>query len=112
LELLGDGIWDLIDTLGPVNNFNILFANNIFTVCPKHIKLILATDFDNYVKGACLSSSTLLPLAYLDNTGERFRFAMGAVLGSGVFNSDGKSPLLHSLIHFNASLNYPGKMWQ
>ena len=52
LELLGDGIWDLVDTLGLVSNFNVLFANNIFTVCPEHIKLILATDFDNYAKGA------------------------------------------------------------
>lgn len=73
----GDGIWELVDTLGLVNNFNVLFANNIFTVCPEHIKLILATDFDNYDKG------------------ERFRFAMGGVLGSGVFNSDGKMWQFH-----------------
>ena len=53
-QLLGDGIWDLVDTLGLVSNFNVLFANNIFTVCPEHIKLILATDFDNYAKGACM----------------------------------------------------------
>ncbi|TFK39527.1 cytochrome P450 [Crucibulum laeve] len=66
----GDGIRDLVAELGPVFNSRILWANMIFTVSPECIKLIL-TDSDHYVKG------------------ERFRTAMGSVLGNGVFNSDG-----------------------
>nr|GAT53741.1 cytochrome P450 monooxygenase [Mycena chlorophos] len=51
-------------------------ATNL-TVEPEHIKLILATDFNNYVKG------------------ERFQYNMRSVLGTGVFNSDGEGWKFH-----------------
>jgi hypothetical protein len=52
-------------------NLRILWADLYFTSNPDHIKLILSTDFNNYVKG------------------ERFHHAMHSFLGTGVFNSDG-----------------------
>ncbi|KAJ7732480.1 cytochrome P450 monooxygenase pc-1 [Mycena maculata] len=52
-------------------NLRIGWDDYIFTTEPEHIKLILATDFANYVKGNALR--------------ECFR----SVLGTGVFNSDG-----------------------
>jgi hypothetical protein len=42
---------DLFQTLGPVANMRVLWSDLIFTTSPEHIKLILATDFQNYVKG-------------------------------------------------------------
>ncbi|KAJ6577650.1 cytochrome P450 [Mycena capillaripes] len=65
-----DGLREAIDELGPTVNFNVLWMDTILTTSPEHIKLILSTDFDNYVKG------------------ERFKYGMRSVLGTGVFNSD------------------------
>ncbi|TFK68747.1 cytochrome P450 [Pluteus cervinus] len=70
-EYPGDGIWELLDEYGPVVNFRILWIDTVFTHSPEYTKLILSTGFENYVKG------------------ERFQEALGAVLGTGVFNSDG-----------------------
>ncbi|KAJ7923482.1 cytochrome P450 monooxygenase pc-1 [Mycena leptocephala] len=47
-----------------------LWMDRILTTSPEHIKLILSTDFNNYIKG------------------ERFKYGMHSVLGTGVFNSD------------------------
>ncbi|KAJ7435029.1 cytochrome P450 monooxygenase pc-1 [Mycena galericulata] len=52
-------------------NLRIGWADQIVTTEPEYIKIILATDFTNYVKG------------------DAFRETMGSVLGTGVFNSDG-----------------------
>ncbi|KAJ7853332.1 cytochrome P450 [Mycena olivaceomarginata] len=73
----GDGLNEVIAELGPVLNMRVLWMDSIFTVCPEHIKLILATDFNNYEKG------------------ERFRFGSYSVLGTGVFNSDGEMWKFH-----------------
>ncbi|KAJ7227719.1 cytochrome P450 [Mycena haematopus] len=73
----GDGLDEALTELGPVFNMRVLWMDSIFTVCPEHIKLILATDFNNYVKG------------------ERFQFGMNSVLGTGVFNSDGEMWKFH-----------------
>ncbi|KAJ7644067.1 cytochrome P450 [Roridomyces roridus] len=67
----GDGLSDVLAAEGPVVNVRPLWEDIILTTCPEHIKLILSTDFNNYVKG------------------ERFRHGMSSVLGTGVFNSDG-----------------------
>ncbi|KAH7929018.1 cytochrome P450 [Leucogyrophana mollusca] len=67
----GDGVDDFISTLGNTFNTRMLFEDDIMTVEPKHIKIILATDFDNYIKG------------------DTFKATMFSVLGSGIFNSDG-----------------------
>ncbi|KAJ4486551.1 cytochrome P450 [Lentinula edodes] len=66
-----DGLIDIMKDEGPVFNMNILWENMVFTCQPEHIQLILATDFNNYAKGG------------------RFQRNMSAVLGAGVFNSDG-----------------------
>ncbi|THH16444.1 hypothetical protein EW146_g4204 [Bondarzewia mesenterica] len=68
-----DILWNLIRECGTVVNTRVLWLNSIFTVDPDIIKarIILATDFGNYVKG------------------EVFQGVMSSVLGSGVFNSDG-----------------------
>ncbi|KAH6889005.1 cytochrome P450 monooxygenase pc-1 [Coprinopsis sp. MPI-PUGE-AT-0042] len=67
-----DGLREMTEDLGPAFSPDLLFGNIVFTVWPEHVKIILSTDFNNYVKG------------------ERFQFAMSSVLGSGVFNSDGE----------------------
>ncbi|KAJ7179786.1 cytochrome P450 monooxygenase pc-1 [Mycena filopes] len=52
-------------------NLHVGWDDYIFTTEPEYIKIILATDFTNYVKG------------------DGLRNCMGSVLGTGVFNSDG-----------------------
>ncbi|KIK67201.1 hypothetical protein GYMLUDRAFT_37268 [Collybiopsis luxurians FD-317 M1] len=66
-----DGLWEATEARGPAFNMNVLWEDMVFTSQPEHIQLILATDFNNYVKG------------------ERFQQNMGPMLGVGVFNSDG-----------------------
>ncbi|KAJ7103825.1 cytochrome P450 [Mycena epipterygia] len=72
----GDGL-DVFFKESPVVNVRVLWIDALFTVWPDHIKHILATDFQNYVKG------------------ERFQSGMDSVLGSGVFNSDGEMWKFH-----------------
>ena len=48
---LADGFLHMREKLGPVFNLKVLWGDVIFTTCPEHIKLILTTDFNNYVKG-------------------------------------------------------------
>ncbi|KZT21756.1 cytochrome P450 [Neolentinus lepideus HHB14362 ss-1] len=57
--------------VGRVFNMQILWENMIFTDEPDHIKSILATEFSNYIKG------------------DKFKYSMASLLGTGVFNSDG-----------------------
>lgn len=76
-EYLGRPIEEEIKVLGPTINFRFFWEDLILTTDPQHIKTILATDFDNYVKGA------------------KFREAADSVLGTGVFNSDGEIWKLH-----------------
>ncbi|KAF9450762.1 cytochrome P450 [Macrolepiota fuliginosa MF-IS2] len=66
-----DDLVELLEEHGPAVNLRIFWSDLIFTASPEHIKITLATDFDNYVKGS------------------RFQRAMSDVLGVGVFNSDG-----------------------
>ncbi|TFK37275.1 cytochrome P450 monooxygenase pc-3 [Crucibulum laeve] len=76
----GDGLFDLVEARGPVVNIRVLWSDLLFTASPEHIKTILATDFNNYVKG------------------ERFHHTMASVLGTGVFNSDGDMWKFHRSI--------------
>ncbi|KAG2355525.1 cytochrome P450 [Suillus spraguei] len=71
-EYLGRGLEDEMKVLGPTINCYFFWEDVIITTEPQHIKTILATDFDNFVKGA------------------KFREAADSVLGTGIFNSDGK----------------------
>ncbi|GBE84577.1 cytochrome P450 monooxygenase pc-3 [Sparassis latifolia] len=73
----GDNFVDKIDELGPTFQINILGATEYSTCDPDVIKLVLATDFNNYVKG------------------EFFYNMMHSVLGTGVFNSDGERWKFH-----------------
>lgn len=73
----GDGLVEIIAELGTCFNLNVMFENVIFTVEPSHIKTILASEFENYVKG------------------DKFRHTMSSVLGTGVFNSDGEMWKFH-----------------
>ncbi|KAJ7751591.1 cytochrome P450 monooxygenase pc-1 [Mycena metata] len=72
-----DGLREAVEELGPIVNFKILWMDTILTTAPEHIKLILSTDFNNFVKG------------------ERFKYGMSSVLGVGVFNSDGEQWKFH-----------------
>ncbi|KAF8636108.1 hypothetical protein AX17_003812 [Amanita inopinata Kibby_2008] len=76
----GDGLEERFELLGPVFNMYVMYSDLYLTTTPEHIKRILATDFPNYVKG------------------ERFQQSMGAVLGTGVFNSDGDMWKFHRSI--------------
>ncbi|KAJ7134537.1 cytochrome P450 monooxygenase pc-2 [Mycena epipterygia] len=72
-----DGLREVMMDVGPVVNLRVMWEDIILTTQPEHIKLILATDFANYVKG------------------ERFQYGMTSVLGTGVFNSDGEMWKFH-----------------
>ncbi|KAJ7034398.1 cytochrome P450 [Mycena alexandri] len=72
-----DGFTELLPDVGPVMNTRVLWTDAILTVWPEHIKIILASDFNNYVKG------------------ERFQSNVGSVLGVGVFNADGEMWKFH-----------------
>ncbi|KAF9481093.1 cytochrome P450 [Pholiota conissans] len=76
----GDGLDELLEKHGQVVNMRVAWSDLIMTTSPEHIKTILATDFQNYVKGP------------------RFQSNMGAVLGTGVFNSDGDMWKFHRSI--------------
>ncbi|KIM37776.1 hypothetical protein M413DRAFT_448289 [Hebeloma cylindrosporum] len=76
----GDGLDEVMAKRGPVFNMRVLWSDLMFTASPEHIKAMLATDFQNYVKG------------------ERFHYNMESVLGTGVFNSDGTSVPFHRSI--------------
>ncbi|KAJ2929607.1 hypothetical protein H1R20_g7493, partial [Candolleomyces eurysporus] len=47
---VGEDMQDPLTTLGPTFNLNIMYSDLIFTTSPEHVKLILATDFQNFVK--------------------------------------------------------------
>ncbi|KDQ23685.1 hypothetical protein PLEOSDRAFT_1047931 [Pleurotus ostreatus PC15] len=67
----GDGSASFIKEYGPIVDLHILWDYAVVTVCPEHIKAMLAKDFNNFEKG------------------QDFRTNMNSVLGTGVFNSDG-----------------------
>ncbi|KIM42776.1 hypothetical protein M413DRAFT_444437 [Hebeloma cylindrosporum] len=73
----GEMFFEWAEKYGNTMNFKVLFENRIFTTEPEYIKAILATQFDKYEKG---------PL---------FKEQMQAVLGTGVFNSDGEMWKFH-----------------
>ncbi|KAJ8589112.1 cytochrome P450 [Rhizopogon salebrosus TDB-379] len=76
-EYLGRIVLDETKLFGQAINLRFLWEDILITTEPQHIKTILATDFNNYVKGA------------------KFREAADSVLGTGVFNSDGETWKLH-----------------
>ncbi|KAK0451183.1 cytochrome P450 [Desarmillaria tabescens] len=65
-----DGLGEMTDIYGPFFNLPLLWSDMIFTTSPKHIQIVLATEFQNFEKG------------------ERFQNSMKSVLGLGVFNAD------------------------
>ncbi|KAG2139814.1 cytochrome P450 [Suillus bovinus] len=73
----GDGMAEIVAETGTCFNFRVMFEDAIFTVEPSHIKTILVSDFENYVKG------------------DKFKNSMSSVLGTGVFNSDGEMWKFH-----------------
>ncbi|KAG1763958.1 cytochrome P450 [Suillus occidentalis] len=73
----GDALAEYVAKFGTCFNLRVMFEDLIFTVEPSHIKTILASDFENYVKG------------------QKFRHTMSSVLGTGVFNSDGEMWKFH-----------------
>ncbi|KIK91734.1 hypothetical protein PAXRUDRAFT_148862 [Paxillus rubicundulus Ve08.2h10] len=76
-DYIGAAFVDQSKIHGPVFNMRILWEDTIITTEPQHIKTILATDFNGYVKG------------------NKFKAAADNVLGDGVFNSDGETWKLH-----------------
>ncbi|CAL1701110.1 unnamed protein product [Somion occarium] len=68
---ISDGFTEAISRLGQTIDIQVLWEHSIVTTDVNIIKTILATDFNNWVKG------------------EEFQHSMYSVLGTGVFNSDG-----------------------
>ncbi|CAL1701116.1 unnamed protein product [Somion occarium] len=68
---LGDGFTDVMSKIGHTISLRILWDDSVVTTDANIIKSVLATDFNNFVKG------------------EQFQAFMYSVLGTGVFNSDG-----------------------
>ncbi|KAF4568490.1 hypothetical protein EYR36_010502 [Pleurotus pulmonarius] len=68
---LGDGLSKVIKEYGPIVDMHVLWDCAVVTICPEHIKAMLAKDFSNFEKGP------------------DFHRNMNSVLGTGVFNSDG-----------------------
>ncbi|GJE84227.1 cytochrome P450 [Phanerochaete sordida] len=69
---LSDHLYEKFDELGPTYNLYVLWDSDYCTTDAAVIKSVLATDFNNWVKG------------------ERFDTYVRSVLGTGVFNSDGR----------------------
>ncbi|PSR74971.1 hypothetical protein PHLCEN_2v9385 [Hermanssonia centrifuga] len=68
---LSDNFWEKMHELGPTYEVSIMWDPDYVTSDVNIIKNVLATDFNNWVKG------------------EKFDAFMKSVLGTGVFNSDG-----------------------
>ncbi|KAH9919186.1 cytochrome P450 [Epithele typhae] len=68
---LAQTLWEFSEKFGFTYNFRVMFEDRIFTSEPEYIKLILATDFQQYEKGPLLNGQ------------------LGTLLGVGVFNADG-----------------------
>lgn len=66
-----DFLWDKFDSLGHTIQTSILWDTQYMTCDPNVMKTMLATDFQNFEKGAI------------------FKEQMDSFLGTGVFNSDG-----------------------
>ena len=49
-DILGDELNELMEEKGPVVNLRVFWSDMLLTTSPEHFKLILATDFDNYIK--------------------------------------------------------------
>ncbi|KAF8585530.1 cytochrome P450 monooxygenase pc-3 [Ramaria rubella] len=74
---VGDIFGEWMQDFGPILNLRIFWQDTIITTEPDHIKIVLATEFDNFEKG------------------ELFRWYVQSVLGTGVFNSDGEMWKFH-----------------
>ncbi|KAL4075543.1 cytochrome P450 [Scleroderma citrinum] len=76
-EWIGSPFDKYCEVYGPIVNMRFLFENRILTTEPEHIKAILATQFKSFEKGAALWDQ------------------LHALLGTGVFNSDGETWKFH-----------------
>ena len=72
---LGETLISLLEQYGECYDLGVLWEETFFTTSPEHLKIILSTNFDNFEKG------------------DDFFNCASSVLGSGVFNSDGKRRL-------------------
>ncbi|KAH9849449.1 cytochrome P450 [Lenzites betulinus] len=68
---MGHSLFEWEREYGTLFNFRVMFENRILTSEPEHIKVMLSTEFNQYVKGPLLWEQ------------------LYTLLGSGVFNSDG-----------------------
>ncbi|PSR74782.1 hypothetical protein PHLCEN_2v9579, partial [Hermanssonia centrifuga] len=73
----GYRIFERSEQYGHTYNFRVYFENRIIVTEPEYIKIVLATDFAGYEKGP------------------EFRLQFNALLGTGVFNSDGEMWKFH-----------------
>ncbi|KAJ7080558.1 cytochrome P450 [Mycena crocata] len=68
----GEPLALLAGKFGPIFSMRVLFEDRFFTTEPEHLKIMLATQFNNFEKG------------------EDTRAIFGPLLGSGVFAADGE----------------------
>ncbi|KAI6119970.1 cytochrome P450 [Pisolithus croceorrhizus] len=74
---------------GPVVNIRVMFEDRIFTTEPEHIKAILATQFSSFEKGKP-ATEVKVPFLLTTVSGPELWDQLNALLGTGVFNSDGE----------------------
>ncbi|KLO17806.1 cytochrome P450 [Schizopora paradoxa] len=80
---LGASFLHFVDKLGPIFSMVVFGNAQFFTAEPAHIKQLLASEFDNFVKG------------------EKTAEALNTVFGTGIFNADG------NLWKFHRSMTRP-----
>jgi len=96
---------------GPIFNLRVFWGNFLITTSPDLLKLILATDFDNYVKGQTyLPPIGIIRKTTLSNAGARSQQRMKDFLGVGIFNSDGELNRLDFISKMTQAT--AGDMWK
>lgn len=86
---------DIIRKQGEAKHNLLLILTNycvhqFFTSEPEYIKAILATMFDSFEKGEKYLATACLFALHILSSGPKFNAQMQTLLGTGVFNSDGK----------------------
>jgi len=72
-------------------------------------QLIIATDFNNHVKGLSILIFFHILRRRIYVEGERFRYVANSVLGTGVYNSDGMPCMI--ILYADLIACFSGEMW-
>ncbi|KAI6099109.1 cytochrome P450 [Pisolithus sp. B1] len=96
---------------GPVVNIRVMFKDQIFTTEPEHIKAILATQFNSFEKGKP-PTGVKAPFFLTTVSGPELWDQLSALLGTGVFNSDGTFCLYSAATEVFTRFYNIGEVWK